>query len=174
MLTHPGPLPGIDTPLVPYYEQIRQYGLEAQFTTESWLYKVEAIRRSGARNLLGQEEDYNACILGLERTLYALFDSVADMTILGEWFYDERGSRATSVWQNDLFIAGFLAFNDVQGTELVAGILTDLRHETSTLNMELKPPAVGQLVDAPGSVRERTLEPEGFDLRWTARQLRRR
>ena len=133
-----GPLPGIDTPLIPYYEQIRQFGLEAQFTTESWLYKMEAIRRSGARNLLGQEEDYNAFILGLERTLYALFDSTADMTLLGEWFYDDRGSRATSVWQNDLFIAGFLALNDVQGTELVAGILTDLRHESSTLNMELK------------------------------------
>ena len=133
-----GPLPGIDTPLIPYYEQIRQLGLEAQLTTESWLYKMEAIRRSGARNLLGQEEDYNAFILGLEHTLYALFDTTADMTILGEWFYDERGSRATSVWQNDLFIAGFLAFNDVQGTELVAGILTDLRHESSTLNMELK------------------------------------
>ncbi len=132
------PLPAIDMSLIPYYEQIRQYGVEAQLTTESWLYKMEAIRRSGARNLLGQEEDYNAFIFGLERTLYALFDSTVDMTILGEWFYDDRGRRATSVWQNDLFIAGFLALNDVQGTELVAGILTDLRHESRTLNLELK------------------------------------
>ena len=134
----PGPLPAVDVRLIPYYEQIRQYGVEAQLTTESWLYKMEAIQRSGARNLLGQEEDYNAFIFGLERTLYALFDSPADLTILGEWFYDERGRRAPTVWQDDLFIAGFLAFNDVQGTELVTGILTDLRHGSRTLNLELK------------------------------------
>ena len=107
-------------PLLPFYEQIRQFGLEAQLTTEPWLYKMEAIRRSGASNLLGEEEDYGALIVGVERTLYTLFDSPYDLTLLGEWLYDERGSRATSAWQNDVYLTGFLAFNDVQGTELIA------------------------------------------------------
>ena len=109
------PLSAGDTPLIPYYEQIRQFGVDAQVTTGPWLYKMEAIRRSGARNLLGQEEDYRAFIFGLERILYGLFGSPADLTLLAEWHYDGRGRRATSVWENDLFIAGFLAFNDVQG-----------------------------------------------------------
>ena len=30
--------------LVPYYEQIRQFGLDAQLTAGSWLFKLEAIR----------------------------------------------------------------------------------------------------------------------------------
>ena len=124
--------------LIPYYEQIRQLGVDAQLTTERFLYKMEAIRRSGARNLLGQEEDYNAFIVGLEHSIYGLFDSAADLTLLAEWHYDARQRRATSVWQNDLFIAGFLAFNDVQGTELVAGILGDIRHDYRALNFELK------------------------------------
>ncbi len=132
------PLLAVDTPLIPYYEQIRQFGVDAQLTTGSWLYKMEAIRRSGARNLLGQEENYSAFIFGLERTLYALLDSPADLTVLTEWLYDARGRRATSAWANDLYIAGFLSFNDVQSTELVAGILADLRHESRTLNLELK------------------------------------
>ena len=127
-----------DVRLLPYYEQIRQLGVDAQLTTERFLYKMEAIRRSGARNLLGQEEDYNAFIVGLERTIYGPFDSAADLTLLAEWHYDARQRRATGVWQNDLFIAGFLAFNDVQGTELVAGILGDLRHDYRALNFELK------------------------------------
>ena len=133
-----GPLPAIGAPLIPYYEQIRQFGVDAQLTTEPWLYKVEAIRRSGARNLLGEEEDYSAVIFGLERTLYALFGSRADLTFFAEWLYDGRGRRATSAWANDFFIAGLLAFNDVQGTELMVSILGDLRHDSRSLNLELK------------------------------------
>ena len=133
-----GPLPVTGAPLIPYYGQIRQFGVDAQLTTEPWLYKMEAIRRSGARNLLGEEEDYSAVIFGLERTLYALFGSRADLTFFAEWLYDGRGRRATSVWANDFFIAGLLAFNDVQGTELMASILGDLRHDSRSLNLELK------------------------------------
>ena len=125
-------------PLIPYYERIRQFGVDAQLTTEPWLYKMEAIHRGGARNLLGREEDYGALILGLERTLYALFGSGTDLTVLAEWLYDGRGRRATTVWQNDLFVSGSLAFNDVQDTRLVAGLLGDLRHDYRALNMELK------------------------------------
>ena len=134
----PEPSAPTDASLIPFYEQIRQFGVDAQLTTGPWLYKMEAIRRGGARNLLGRDEDYSAFVFGLERTLYALFGSTADLTFLAEWLYDDRGSRATSVWANDLFVAGFLSFNDVQGTELVAGLLSDLRHDSRALSMELK------------------------------------
>ena len=124
--------------LLPYYEQIRQFGIDAQLTTGPLLYKMEAIHRNGARNLLGQEEDYRAFVFGLEHTVYALFGSPADLTLLSEWLYDDRGRRATSVWTNDLFLAGFLAFNDVQSTELAGGLLGDLDHDYRALNLELK------------------------------------
>ena len=132
------PPPTTDSPLIPSYEQIRQFGVDAQLTTEPWLYKMEAIHRSGARNLLGHKENYSAFILGVERTLYALFDSDADLTLLAEWHYDARGARATSVWADDLFVAGSFAFNDVDDTTLVAGILADLRHDYRSLSVELK------------------------------------
>ena len=133
-----GQFPAIDTALIPYYEQIRQFGVDAQLTTGPLLYKMEAIHRSGSRNLLGQEEDYRAFIFGLEHTLYGLFGSPADLTVLGEWLYDDRGRRAASIWANDLFVAAFLAFNDVQGTELAAGLLGDLSRNYRALNLELK------------------------------------
>ena len=126
------------TRLIPYYEQIRQFGLDAQLTTEPWLYKLEAIHRRGARNLLGVEEDYSALIFGMEHTFYAVFESREDLTVLAEWHYDGRERRATSAWANDLFVAGALTFNDVQGTELVAGVLADLRLDTRSLNLEFK------------------------------------
>ena len=65
----PNQIPDDTTPLIPYYEQIRQFGLDAQLTVGSWLYKLEAIQRSGARNLLGLEEDYRALSVELKRRL---------------------------------------------------------------------------------------------------------
>ena len=124
--------------LISFYEQIRQFGIDAQLTTEAWLYKLEAIQRRGARNLLGREENYSAFILGLEHTQYALCGTRADLTVFGEWLYDDRGNRATTTWDNDLYLAGFLALNDVQGTEFTAGLLADLRRETRVLNLEAK------------------------------------
>ncbi len=131
-------LPTTDLSLTPYYEQIRQFGVDAQLTTGPWLIKTEAIHRAGASNLLGQEEDYQAFIFGLERSLHGLFGSPADLTVLGEWLYDDRGRRAASIWANDLFIAAFLALNDVRSTEAAVGILADLRHDVRSLNLELK------------------------------------
>ena len=133
-----GTAPTPDISLIPYYEQIRQFGVDAQITTESWLYKAEAIYRSGARNVLGREETYRASILGLERSFYGLFGSTKDLTMLAEWHHDGRGRRAPTIWDNDVFVAGFLAFNDVQGTELVAGILGDLSHDYRAVNFDLK------------------------------------
>ena len=129
---------GVNAPLVPYYEQIRQFGIDAQFTTDPWLYKMEAVHRAGARNLFGREQDYVAFNVGLERTFGAVFGSVADITLLSEWHYDGRGSGATGPWANDLFVMGVLALNDVRSTEVVAGVQADLRHDSRTMNLEFK------------------------------------
>ena len=134
----PGLIPDANTALIPYYEQIRQFGLDAQLTAGSWLFKLEAIHRSGARNLLGEEEDYRAAILGGERTVYAVFGSVADLTLLAEWHDDGRGRWATNVWANDVFVAGHLALNDMQGTEIAAGLLGDLSRNYRALSVEMR------------------------------------
>ena len=134
------PEPTTHRPLIlqPYYEQIEQFGVDLQLTTSGLLYKFEAIRRCGTRNLFGEEENYHAVILGTEHTVYNLFNSAASLTILAEWLYDTRGSRSTGVWTNDLFLSGFIAFNDVAGTELVAGLLADLDYDYRALNLEFK------------------------------------
>ena len=93
--------------LVQYYTQIRQFGLDAQLTLGPWLFKLEAIQRSGALNLRGREEDYMASVIGSEYTLYSIFDSVADLTLFGEWHYDDRNrdaplSRSPGTFENEL------------------------------------------------------------------------
>ena len=133
-----GRVPGPDTRFVPYYEQIRQLGVDAQLTTGDWIYKLEAIRRNGARNLLGLEEDYRAFILGLERNFYGIFGSSADMVLLAEWHDDSRGPRATNAWANDVFVGASVALNDVQSTELIVGILGDVSRDYRALNVGLR------------------------------------
>ena len=129
--------------LVPHYAQIRQYGLDAQLTIESWLIKLEAIRREGAINrlpppILGEEEDYNAFVGGVEYTFSGVFDSEADISLLGEWSYDERGHRSPNRYQNDVFFAARLALNDVENTELIASVIADMDHSTRLLGFEAK------------------------------------
>ena len=138
--------PGVDRGgglvLTQHYDQIRQLGLDGQWTAGSWLLKLEAIQRAGARNRLGREEGYFASVLGAEYTLYSAFGSTADLSLLGEWSYDGRGSNATpsrspNTLENDLFAAGRLALNDGQGTEIRAGLVGDLERDTRTLVVEL-------------------------------------
>ena len=128
--------------LIQHYGQIRQLGLDVQLTVGSWLFKLEAIQRSGERNLLGVEEDYAAAVLGGEYAFYSVFGSAADLSLVGEWNYDGRGRnaiprRSPITLENDLFLAARLAFNDVQSTEITASILRDMDRNTRVLAVEL-------------------------------------
>ena len=123
--------------LAPHYEQIRQLGVDAQATIDAWLLKLEAIRRTGARNRVGEEEDYSAFVVGGEYTFYSAFDSDVDLGLIGEWLHDGRGRNATDIFQDDLFVALRLAFNDVDGTEVIAGIVEDMDYGSRFLAAEL-------------------------------------
>ncbi len=122
--------------LAPYYEQTRQFSLDAQLTIGSWLLKLEALHRSGASNQVGREEDYAAFVAGGEYTFNSIFESDLDLSLLAEWNYDGRKENATNVFQNDIFLGARLAFNDVQSTDLVASFLADADHSTRSLFVE--------------------------------------
>ena len=134
----------VPTALAPYYPQIRQFGLDAQITAESFLLKLEAIHRTGAPNLpslrhpSGEEEDHAAFVIGGEYTVYSLFESALDLSLLGEWHRDDRGRRSTHQFQNDVFLAARLAFNDVEGTEVTAALVADTDYGSRTMSVEFQ------------------------------------
>ena len=123
-------------PLAPHYEQIRQFGLDAQITIEAWLLKLEAIHRSGASNIDGKKEDFAAFVVGGEYTFSGIFESDADLSLLAEWLIDGRRHRATNQYQNDLFFGVRLSLNDVQGAAFTLGTLIDLDYGTRTMSFE--------------------------------------
>ncbi len=123
--------------LLPQYERIRQVGLDAQLTSGSWLFKIEALGRAGARDRRGVEVEYVASTMGGEYTFYSVIGSAADLSLIGEWNYDGRGRNATNIFQNDLFLAARLAFNDVRSTEALGSMMDDFDTTTRVLTFEL-------------------------------------
>jgi hypothetical protein len=116
--------------LVPYYEQIQQTGLDLQLAAGSWLWKFEAIYRTG------QGEDFFSGIGGLEYTLFGIFSSEADLGVIAELAYDERGSRATTSFENDIMFGLRLTINDAAGSELLAGIVYDYKDSGRAMTIE--------------------------------------
>ncbi|MBM64122.1 MAG: hypothetical protein CL484_14330 [Acidobacteria bacterium] len=127
------PFPSIDTQdpmIVPGYEVIDQLGVDAQLTMNGWLLKFEGINR------WGQGSRFAAMTGGLEYTLGNLRSSGLDLGLLVEYSYDDRGIEALTPLEDDVFLGGRLAFNDVQTTEVLAGTVLDRTSKASFLFVE--------------------------------------
>ncbi len=115
-------------------------GREEEYARE---YLAAAVGAGGFDDLVGtlREEKYVAAVMGGEYTFYSVLGSTADIGLLAEWNYDERGRRALPRRQpmtldNDFFFGMSLSFNDVESTMITAGFLMDASRETRTLAAE--------------------------------------
>jgi hypothetical protein len=122
----PGPEEPPSVALVPLYELIDQTGVDAQATVGSWLWKLEAIRRTG------QGDPFAAATLGLEYTFWGVFGSKIDLGAVAEYLWDERGAGGPSPFQRDLFVGSRLALNDTQDSQVLAGVIADLESDAAT------------------------------------------
>lgn len=116
---------------VPVYPQIEQFGLDAQMTVGAWLWKLEAVRRGGH----GRRTFY-ASAFGFEYTVSGLLGTSADLGVLSEWLFDDRGRFATQAADGDVMLGARLAFGDAQGTELLAFVVHDYRDASRVLTVE--------------------------------------
>ncbi len=126
-------LPGVNSSgapvLIPYYEQIDRAGLDLQATLDAWLLKLELIWQDGS-------EQYWAAQGGIEYTYTGIFESSADLGVLLEYGWDDRGAFGGAMNQNDLFAGIRLALNDAPSSELLAGIGYDLDHHSKMYVLE--------------------------------------
>jgi hypothetical protein len=115
------PVGSVEAPtLRPHYDLIRQSGLELQWTHGSWLWKGEGIVRSG------QGPTFAAVTGGFEHTTFGLFGSAPDLGVILEYSYDGRDNLTYRIHDDDVFGGLRLSFNDVRGTEALAGVLQDV------------------------------------------------
>lgn len=127
-------LPGLDGQgqplLTPYYNQMQQAAFDGVYVQGEWLWKLEACYRSSSL------DDYLAATGGFEYSFMGVAASAADLGIIVEYGYDERGEKAGSLAENDLMLGVRLALNDQAGTELLAGCSVDLDHPAQLCTLE--------------------------------------
>ena len=116
--------------LIPFYEQMTQYGIDAQLIVEDWLWKLEAIRREAESN------DFNAYTAGFEYSFYGVYGSVVDLGAIVEYSYDGRPKDEAALLDDDVFVASRIVFNDVQSSEIVAGFFVDLGDRSRSFRVE--------------------------------------
>lgn len=116
--------------LIPLYEIIHQSSIDLQGVAGDWLWKFEGLYRSG------QGPAFFAATGGFEYTFYGIRESSSDLGVLAELMWDERGRRATTPFNRDLFLGLRWAANDVDGTELLTGVVGDWTNGTRFFNLE--------------------------------------
>ena len=117
--------------LIPVYWQKKQLGVDLQATVNNWLLKLEAIAVSR------QPGSFRAATIGSEYTFYSVFDTRADIGVLAEYNWDSRSVDEADFLQNDLFLGGRLVLNNIQSTEILAGVALDLDHSAVAGRVEL-------------------------------------
>jgi len=135
--------PGLITPvmsseqlLIPYYPQIKQVGLEAQYIKDEWLWKLETIYRKGQPNLHFEVEDYYATTGGFEYNIYSIFATTQDLGIIVEGIYDQRSDTALTFNEEDVVLGARWSLNNLNSTELLALWIQDI--DTSAHNFILE------------------------------------
>lgn len=113
--------------LLPFYEQIEQWGADIQATTDAWLWKLEAIKRDSA------QQDFVAITAGFEYTFFNIAKKGADIGIVAEYLYDERDEAP---FQDDFFAGVRFALNDVQSSEFLAGCIVDNDDDGTLCSLE--------------------------------------
>lgn len=127
-----GVLPNQNTSvLTPFYELIHQTSIDIQGAVDNWLWKLEALTRSGQG-----ENRFAAVVAGFEYTFYGVLNSGTDMGVMLEYLYDGRDRTAPPTpFNNDLFFGIRLNFNDAPDTQLVVGNTIDLETRASIFRL---------------------------------------
>lgn len=116
--------------LVPFYETMHQTGLDAQYTSDAWLWKLETIRRET------NSDTFSALTGGVEYTFYSVFDSDIDVGLLAEYLFDDRDNASVTAFEDDVLIGTRLTWNDEQSSELLFGLIQDLSSQDIGWNIE--------------------------------------
>ncbi len=116
--------------LAPFYPLIDQASLDLQATLGEWLWKLEVLYRHS------DYEHYWAWTGGFEYTWVGIADSAADLGLLGEVLFDQRGDESATPFNHDLFLGARWTANDEQSSELLAGFIIDWQNGSTLFNLE--------------------------------------
>jgi hypothetical protein len=112
--------------LIPVYDLIQQGGLEVQATLDRWLWKLEAIRRTG------RPATENAAAGGLEYTRSNFYAGM-EMGLILEYLWDDREAVP---FDDDLALGCRLVWNDAQSSEMFLSVVIDRNTQARLISIE--------------------------------------
>ncbi|MBF0444588.1 MAG: hypothetical protein HQL68_03300 [Magnetococcales bacterium] len=116
--------------LIPYYALMEQTGLDLQATKGAWLWKLEAITQRS------QGDRHQALTGGFEYTFVGIMGSDADLGLISEYLYDDRGESAPTPMESDIMIGMRLALNDEASTDFLIGTSIDVNQQNFAVSLE--------------------------------------
>ena len=117
----------VDAVLIPLYDVIDQIGIDAQYFIGDWLWKLEAISRSGQGDRFGQYT------FGFEKTFVGVFGGRSDLGVITEYLYDDRKAQSLAIGDNDVAFGFRYSLNNASGTTALLVSLWDVEtHEYLT------------------------------------------
>jgi len=132
--------------IIPFYEIINQTGLDLQYISEAWLWKLEAIYRRGQA-----DGSFYAVDAGIEYTFSGSGLRGTDLSLIVEYLYDSRdfsvdartliasgyiSSRFNTFLNSDYMIGLRFALNDEASSEILAGFIRDIDNHASVFQLE--------------------------------------
>ncbi|GMQ87977.1 MAG: hypothetical protein BMS9Abin08_1192 [Gammaproteobacteria bacterium] len=132
--------------IIPFYEIINQTGLDIQYAGGAWLWKLEAIYRSG-----NDDGSFYATDAGFEYTFSGAGLGGMDLGLIVEYLYDSRdfdvdtatliasgyiGSQFNTFLNNDYMVGLRLALNDEASSEILTGFIQDIDNHASVFQLE--------------------------------------
>ncbi len=119
-----------DAVLIPKYNLMNQTGVTMQAILGDWLLKLETT------GTLEQNLYYKRAVAGFEYTYVGLFGSAIDLGFIAEYLYDSRRATSPSGQDDDLLTGLRWVFNDMQSTEILMGVLSDLNGKATSTSIE--------------------------------------
>lgn len=130
------PILVLDTQLgasVYYYDLIKQLGTDVQYTGDFHTFKLEAIYRQTPR------DEFGAYVFGYEYTFYQVLGDNGDVSLLTEYSRDQRNPAIDisppTIYDDDVFLAVRLRFNNVAGSYVLIGMLKDRERDSEVYNL---------------------------------------
>ncbi|WP_439524874.1 hypothetical protein [Marivita sp.] len=125
-------LSGNSVGAVPYYQQMRQIGLELVYSTGDWQLKFDGAKRFTDR------EDYFSGVIGAEYSFGDLFSTGGGLTGAVEYIYDDRSDlQPRTFLDDDVFVALRYDLNNVANTSLSLSGLKDLQTDSTLVNFNI-------------------------------------
>lgn len=119
-----------DLVVVPHYDQLRQFGLDAMAVRGSWAFKLEAL----ARRL--RDDDSLAAVAGVEYTLGDVAGSGAALGLVAERLHDQRDDILVRRFDDEWFAGLRLLVPGRHAVNALLGLLADDRGRDRLLQLE--------------------------------------